>query len=95
MMKLTLEGKLKTLKELDAEIVTLVSEDDLETEIQQADECQEKIFEALLQINRALTQPTVAMPKTARTVSLPTVDDLGKARWHEAKVKLSLPHFKW
>ena len=42
MLKLTLEEKLKTLKELDAEIVGLVAEDDLETEIQQADECQEK-----------------------------------------------------
>ena len=44
MLKLTLEEKLKTLKELDAKIVKLVSEDDLETEIQQADECLEKIF---------------------------------------------------
>lgn len=73
MLKLTLEEKLKTLTELDADIVKLVSEDELEAEIQQADECQEKIFEALVQINRALT-PTTAhavstspnMPPTAR-----------------------------
>ena len=57
MLKLTLEEKLKTLKELDPETVKLVSEDDLETEIQQTDECQKKIFEGLAQIKRVLTLP--------------------------------------
>ena len=97
MLKLTLEEKLKTLKELNAEIVKLVSEDELETEIQQADECQEKIFEALVQINRVLVPPT---PITARTSTPPSAGriaaDTGEARSRRAKVrlpKLSLPHF--
>ena len=96
MLKMTLEVKLKALKELDAEIVKLVSKDELETEIQETDEYEEKIIGALVQINHALTQPKVATPTTARIFSLPTVDDFGEARSHGAKVKLSklsLPHF--
>ena len=54
MLKLTLEAKHKTLKELDDEIVALVPDEELDTEIQQADECQENIFEALVLINRTL-----------------------------------------
>ena len=47
-------------------------------------------------INCALTPPTVTTPSTVCTVSPPTVDHPGEARWHGAKVKLtkfSLPHF--
>ena len=71
MLKLTLEEKLKTLKELDAKIIELVSEDVLETEIQQADECQE-IFEALVKVNRTLTLATVTSIATPHTVTAPT-----------------------
>ena len=49
-----------------------------------------------MQINCALTQPTVATPMTARTVSPANVDDPCKGRSHGAKVKLpklSLPQF--
>ena len=55
-----------------------------------------RFFEVLVQINSALTQPTVATPTTARSISPPTVDDLGEACLNGAKVKvpkLSLPHF--
>ncbi len=63
-LKLSLEEKLKTLKELNAEIIELVPEDDLEAEIQQADECHEKIFEALARIDHALT-PVSTSPAIA------------------------------
>ena len=71
MLKLTLEEK--------AEII---SEDVLETEIQQDDECQEKIFEVLVKVNCALPQllrPTLCEP-----------EDRTGTRSHGAKVKLSV-----
>ncbi len=85
MLKLSLEEKLKTLKELNAEIIELVPEDDLEAEIQQADECHEKIFEALARIDHALT-PVSTSPATAV--------DRGKeepARTHSSAPKVKLP----
>ena len=92
MLKLTLEEKLK--------IVGLVAEEEMETEIQQADEGQERIFEALVRINRTLTPATPAPPSTNHTVPPPTVPartgSEHKNRLHGAKVKLSklsLPHF--
>ena len=77
----------------------------METEIQQADEFQGKIFEALVQINRALTQATVtltATPTIACAVTAPTdqagtePEDRSGTCSHGAKVKLpklSLPRF--
>ena len=106
-LKLALEAKQKTLKELDAEIVVLTPDEELDDEIQQADECQENIFEVLVQVGRTLTPVTAptAPATTERTATLPpaTVDratdepeDRGGTRPHGAKVrlpKLSLPHF--
>ena len=48
--KLMLEEKLDTLKTLDGEIVGLTGEDDLETEIQQADDYKSEIFAALVRL---------------------------------------------
>ena len=78
MLKLTLEAKQKTLKELHNEIVLLIPNEELDTEIQQADECQENILGALALINRTLTLVTTpeAPVTTASTieprVTLPT-----------------------
>ena len=90
------------MKEIDAKIIELVSEDVLEAEIQQADEFQEKIFEALVQINRALTVTPTATLAIARAVAVPTdrtgtePEDRTGTHTHETKVKLpklSLPRF--
>ena len=70
MLKLTLEAKQKTLKELDDEIVALVPGEELDAEIQQADECQENIFEVLVLINRTLT------PITTPEAPITTVPEL-------------------
>ena len=67
----------------------LVSDTELDAEIQQADECQENIFEALVRVNRALTPPT--SPTAPRTAREPTADEGGdraETRPHGAKVKL-------
>lgn len=100
-LKLTLKEKLKTLKELDAKIVGLVSEDELEAEIQQADEYQEKIFEALVRINWAVTPKatpivTLAAPSTDEPPDQPLPTGPRGTQSHGAKVKLpklSLPRF--
>ena len=73
MLKLTLEAKQKTLKELDDEIVALVPDEELDTEIQQADECQENIFEALVLTNRTLTPVTGTTPE-AHVTTVPTIE---------------------
>ena len=52
--KRMLEEKLNELKALDSEIVKLVKEDDLEAEIQQADDYKSEIFAAMVKIERAL-----------------------------------------
>ena len=98
-LKLTLEEKLKTLKELDAEIIGLVAEGDLEAEIQQADEYQEKIFEALVRINRTIAStatPIVTPPPADKAAErpLPTRSDDAHSRGAKVKLpKLSLPRF--
>ena len=54
-LKLTLNEKLETLNKLDSEIIELAAEEDLENEIQQSDECKDKIYEVL---TRACQQGT-------------------------------------
>ena len=82
MLKLTLEVKQKTLKELDDEIVALVPNKELDTEIQQADEYQENIFEALVLINHTLTPvttpeaPITTAPTIEPRVTSPTAPSL-------------------
>ena len=89
-LKLALEEKLKTLK---ADIVGLVAEGDLEAEIQQADEYQERIFEALVRIDRAL-EPVATPIVTPPTTSSPT-DEVAKrplpTRPHARVAKVKLP----
>ena len=108
-LKLALEAKQKTLKELDAEIVVLTPDEELDKEIQQADECQENIFEVLVHVGQTLTPVTAptAPATTERAATLPPAavdratdepEDRGGTRPHGAKVrlpKLSLPHFNW
>lgn len=73
-LKLCLDEKLQTLKQLDAEIVELVPEEELEAEITGADECKERIFSALTRIDKALRRPTdpprAPLPVTATSPPL-------------------------
>lgn len=67
-LKLTLEEKLGTLKQLDSEIhvVELTEEDDLATEIEQADDYKAEIYYvALVKIDKALKLTMPPVPATA------------------------------
>ena len=57
-----LTEKLETFKVLDAELVNLVPEDDLEDEILVVDEYKEKIYGALAKLEKALTPKVNTVP---------------------------------
>ena len=63
-LKLTLEEKLGTLKLLDGEIVELIEEEALATEIEQADDFKSEIYAALVRIDKALKLTTPLAPPT-------------------------------
>lgn len=102
LLQTSLSAKLKTLETLNAEIVDLTPEAQLEEEIGRADEYSEKIQRMLLQVQKALqpSVPTVVAPPprapSSATVSTPPTAPSGSAV-AGGKVKLpkiSLPHFK-
>lgn len=71
-LKMCLDEKLQTLKQLDAEIIEPVSEEELDAEIGGADGYKENIFSALTQINKALRPPVADPPHTSATaVTMP------------------------
>ena len=91
-LKLSLQEKLETLKQLDSEIVDLTPEDGLEEEIEQADGYKDNVYRALTMIDKALnakhSRPTPAASAPALTA--PTVTP----HVNQVKLpKLSLPHF--
>ena len=88
-LKMCLNEKLQTLKQLDAEIVELVDEAELEAEIDGADRYKKNVFSALTRIDKALrrngTPPPAAAPPT--TTTPPPVS-------HKVKLpKIALPKF--
>ena len=76
-LKLSLEEKLGTLKQLDGEIVELTDEEHLIEEIEQADGFKEGIFAAMVRIEKQCAAPPTAPetpvtePETARTAPTP------------------------
>ena len=68
------------MKELDAEIIAIVGDEELDDEIVRADEFHEKNLDAFVQINRALTP--------AATSSAPPTTTPSSSHPHGAKVKL-------
>ena len=60
--KQLLLDKIKLLKALDEEIADLVPEDQLEEEIQQADQHIERVYETIAKINKALGPPRARTP---------------------------------
>ena len=85
-LKLSLEEKLETLKQLDAEMLELTSEDDLENEIQQADEFKDEIYSAIVKL-RPVSVPA-PMTATAASRAPPPCDDRIRLP------KLSIPPFE-
>ena len=91
--KLALEEKLTTVKQLDAEILDLVQEDELESEIEQADVFAERVQRAIIDANNAIgvrevpaTLPTVSGVRTSDTLhSSPPTPVVST---HSTKVKL-------
>lgn len=90
-LRMCLEEKLQTLKQLDAEIVELVADGELEDEIAGADGYKENIFAALTRIERALHPPAVATrPAPLPTVGTPVTPHVS----NKVKLpKLALPRF--
>ena len=82
-LKLTLEEKLGTLKLLDGEIVELIDEDALATEIEQADDYKSEIYAALVRIDKALKLATPPAPPTPSTTH-----EVSTARAPEPSVRL-------
>ena len=66
--------KVETLKVLDGEMAELVPEEELEEEIQRADEYKERVYGVLAKLNKALGPITAPLPTVvARTETSPTV----------------------
>ena len=70
---MTLNEKLETLNRVDSEILELTAEEGIEGEIQQSDECKEKIYEGLTRINRVLDTTTTPTPVTLYGAMLSSV----------------------
>ena len=68
-LSMSLKEKLEEIKLLDAEILTLVGDDELEDEIGRADNYKERVYASLIEIEApvtsrvpARTTPAMAMP---------------------------------
>ncbi len=78
-LKLTLNEKLKVLKQLDNEILALVDEGDVPGEIKQSDEFKEGIYAATVGVECALV-PTNSTPTVPPPGSSAVVPDLSSVR---------------
>lgn len=93
-IKLSLTEKLQLLKQLDEEFLSVVSEDEVVREIEQADEFKETIYAALVRMERALTPVPPATPPTTLPAVLPvTVTDPPPAASKVKLPKLTLQPF--
>ena len=87
-LKLTLEEKLGTLKLLDGEIIDLIEEDALATEIEQADDYKSDIYAALVKIDKALKLISLAAIPTPAPTASPTHHEVPPIRVPEPCVRL-------
>lgn len=89
-LKMSLNEKLQTLKLLDAEIVEMVPEEELDKEIEKADTYKQSIFRTVTQIEKALH----SAPRALRSRSSSTDTTPVSASSQKVKLpKLILPHF--
>lgn len=65
-LKLSLEEKLQTLKLLDTEMLQLLKEEELDAEIQQADEYKDQIYAALVKLTPSAATAVATPVTTAR-----------------------------
>ena len=74
--KLSLNEKLEWLRTLDEEILTIVEEDNIESEIEQADQFKDRIHQAIFRIQHKISvkEPSAAtVPPSTHSVSAPTL----------------------
>ena len=67
-LKLSLHEKLETLKLLDGEMLDLVEEEELTSEIEQADAFKEGIYTAVIKIDKRVGEARVSSPETHESV---------------------------
>lgn len=67
LLKRMLEEKIETLKEYDSELADLVPEEELESEIQHADEHKERVYGVLAKLNKALLPAAAVTPPRTTT----------------------------
>ena len=79
-LKLILKEKLDTLKLLDGEIIDLIEEDALATEIEQADDYKSDIHLALVKINKALKLIFLSATSTPAPTASPTHHEMPPIR---------------
>ena len=73
--KLSLNEKLERLRTLDEEILTIVEDDDIESEIEQADQFKERIHQAMFRIQHKISvkeSNAATVPPSTHSVSAPT-----------------------
>ena len=85
LLKQSLTDKLATLAKLDDDIMELTGEDDLETEVEQADEIRDKISLAILKIEDALAPHDPTVPSHRRRKESTRGDE------HHRQVSFNLP----
>ena len=69
-LKLSLQEKLETIKLLDGEMLGLVDEGDLTSEIEQADDFKEGIYTAVIKIDKTVNR--ASLPTPDRPAETPT-----------------------
>ena len=84
LLKQSLTDKLATLAKLDDDIMELTGEDDLETEVEQADEIRDKISLAILKIEDAIAPHDPTVPSHRRREST-------RGDEHHRQVSFNLP----
>jgi len=91
-LKLSLTEKLETLNRLDQEILELTEEDNISTEIEQADTFKDRIYTSLVKIDRATPTAPPAGARTHPRTSPPGGDE--RPSTHQVKLpKLSIKPF--
>ena len=73
-LKLSLHEKLETLKLLDGEMLDLVEEEELTSEIEQADAFKAGIYMAVIKIDKRVGEAHVSSPETHESVNLRSSD---------------------
>ena len=89
LLRLTLNEKLETIKAIDSEIIELIKDDDaLASEIEQADDYKESVFNALIKIDQLTKTPPSPTPGTPPTDVRAPPPDVRSSRVRLPKLQL-------